>query len=345
MAKQSPKSPKNPDLQYARRSDGIELPVIDVTHPAFALDVSDAHVRTLVDEFMRMPQPFARMPAFLRDALLNVFLRGSLLAGGIRRAGGSHLDAMSTYLMKIGPDNLAAPYASPIDRRIAASLPSFSMRLRLQDIASLLADALRPHLAAPSSDALRMVNIAGGPAADSINALLLLRKEGLLAKRPIAIRVLDIDPEGPAFGMRMLDALRAPGAPLHDIDVQLDHAPYDWNHPSTLAELLGKATNLVVGSSEGGMFEYGNDDAIVANLRELVSLTGEEFVMIGTVTRADAPMQRLLEMRRTAIRPRGLEAFRALASRAGWRITKAIERPFSDHVILAKGQSRRSAER
>jgi hypothetical protein len=29
-------------------------------------------------------------------------------------------------------------------------------------------------------------------------------------------------------------------------------------------------------------------------------------------------------------------AFRALAARCGWRIARAIERPFSDHVVLAR---------
>jgi len=58
--------------------------------------------------------------------------------------------------------------------------------------------------------------------------------------------------------------------------------------------------------------------------------------MVGSVTRADEPIQRLRATSRAATRPRGLTAFRALAARCGWRVTRAIERPFSDHVVLAR---------
>jgi hypothetical protein len=54
------------------------------------------------------------------------------------------------------------------------------------------------------------------------------------------------------------------------------------------------------------------------------------------VTRADEPTQRLRATSRAATRPRGLTAFRALAARCGWRVTRALERPFSDHVVLAR---------
>jgi hypothetical protein len=34
--------------------------------------------------------------------------------------------------------------------------------------------------------------------------------------------------------------------------------------------------------------------------------------------------------------PRTLEGFRALAAEAGWAVKRAIERPMSYHVLLAK---------
>jgi hypothetical protein len=58
--------------------------------------------------------------------------------------------------------------------------------------------------------------------------------------------------------------------------------------------------------------------------------------MVGSVTRADEPTQRLRQTSSPATRPRGLTSFRALAARCGWRIARAIERPFSDHVVLAR---------
>ena len=70
-----------------------------------------------------------------------------------------------------------AAYARPIDRRIAAALPVMAVRLRLADMATLLAEALAPTLEARPRHPLRLVNIAGGPAMDSLNALIVLRRD------------------------------------------------------------------------------------------------------------------------------------------------------------------------
>jgi hypothetical protein len=92
----------------------------------------------------------------------------------------------------------------------------------------------------------------------------------------------------------------------------------------------------LVGSSEGGLFEYGTDEAIVSNLRCLAECTREDFVMIGSVTRADQAIQRLRQMPHVAVSPRGLDVFGRLIEPTGWRVTRALERPFSDHVVLAR---------
>jgi len=94
---------------------------------------------------------------------------------------------------------------------------------------------------------------------------------------------------------------------------------------------------VILGSSEGGLFEYGTDEAIASNLKYLGECTRKDFAMIGSVTRADEPIQRLRQMPQPATRPRGLDVFRALVERAGWRVQRATERPFSDHVTLVKG--------
>lgn len=82
-----------------------------------------------------------------------------------------------------------------------------------------------------------MVNIAGGPAADSWNTLILLQKEhtALLAGRHIRIYVLDVDAEGPDFGGRALTALTAEDGPL--VDAALEYIKYDWS-PQQLRILL-----------------------------------------------------------------------------------------------------------
>jgi hypothetical protein len=274
--------------------------------------------------------------------LLRFFLRGSVLASGIRGAQGTFLGGMSTYLLKLGPHNLGDAYAKPIDRRIASALPALAVRWRLADMARLLADRLAPLLEARPGAPLGFVNIAGGPAMDSLNAIVLLARDrpALLSARAVAIEVLDGDTGGPTFGARALAALSAAGAPLHAVDARLHHVTYDWNDPRPLRSVLDDARAagaVAVGSSEGGLFEYGSDDAILANLTAAREAGPPDFAMVGSVTRADRPIQRLRETSQPATRPRGLEVFRGLVARAGWRVERVIERPFSDQVVMVRG--------
>jgi len=337
-----PELHKKPGVHYALTTDGLELPIVDVTHPAFAVSPTDAEQAQMVAAFLAQEMPFAKLPPALRRGLLWFFLRGSVLARGIRGSQGTFLGGMNTYLLKLGPDNLGAAYAKPIDRRIAAALPALAIRWRLNDMARLLAERLAAPLDARAKAPLRFVNIAGGPAMDSLNALLLLARDrpALLAARAVTIDVLDGDRNGPTFGARALAALAAPGAPLHAVDVQLVHVPYDWNDTRPLRRVLDDARAagaVAVGSSEGGLFEYGSDDAILANLTTAREAAPPDFAMTGSVTRADRPIQRMRETSQPATRPRGLEVFRALVARAGWRVERAIERPFSDQVVLVPG--------
>src|SRR5262249_43711290 len=221
---------KKPGVHYALTADGLELPIVDVTHSAFALATTDAEQAAQVQAFLQQQQPFERLPAPVRRLLMRFLLRGSVLARGMRGARGSFLPGMDTYLFKLGPDNLGAAYAHPIDRRIAAALPALGMRLRLQDMARLLADAVAPQMAARPAAPLRLVSIAGGPAMDALNALIILRREQPreLAEREVRIDVLDLDATGPAFGVRALAALSAPGAPLHALRASLHPVRYDW---------------------------------------------------------------------------------------------------------------------
>jgi hypothetical protein len=326
---------------YALTDDGIELPVVDVTHPAFAVALTEAEQRARVDAFLHEMQPLAKLPAAVRRPLLRFLLRGSVLAHAMDAAWKSYLSGMGTYLFKLGPENLTYLQAKPVDRKIAAALPGFCMRLRLADIARLLADAARPALAAaPSARPLHLLNIAGGTAIDSLNALILLRREhpALLEGRHVEITVLDLDTAGPHFGARALAALVGRSGPLAGLDARFRRVHYDWSNPTELVPVLEEARAagaVTCASSEGGLFEYGSDTQIRANLGTLHAGTGADFRMVGSVTRADAPMQRLREWSPVPTVPRGLDVFRAVAEKAHFRVERAIERPFSDHVVLA----------
>jgi hypothetical protein len=113
---------KQPGVHYAFTEDGIELPVVDVTHPAFALTLSEAEQRTMLEKFLQEGVPLAGLPKPLRKLFLRFLLRGSILAQGVRKAQGSFMSGMNTYLLKLGPHMLGSAYTKPIDRQIAAAL-------------------------------------------------------------------------------------------------------------------------------------------------------------------------------------------------------------------------------
>ncbi len=329
---------KRAGVCYAVTNDGLELPVVDVTHPAFAFTLTEERQQALVAHFLEEQRRFARLPAWLRAAMMRFFMRGSRIGQGLRRAEGSFLDGMTTYLFKIGPKNLGS-YAVPVDQRIMMSLPATSVRLRLPDMARLLADGLLARLSGNARCALHFLNIAGGPAIDSLNALILVRRARpeLLRERRIVVRVLDGDANGPAFGARALAALQATNAPLNGLDISFEHLPYDWSHTSQLAGALAAARNdgaLVAVSSEGGLFEYGSDEDIVANLRELGATGTAGIYVVGSVTRDDEIIQTLKLTSTAATKPRGLPKFSDLIAEAGWHVVRSIPRPLSDQVVL-----------
>jgi hypothetical protein len=93
---------------------------------------------------------------------------------------------------------------------------------------------------------------------------------------------------------------------------------------------------IVSASSEGALFEYGSDEEIEANLKALHETTPAGSVIAGTVTRADDIGRLLNSASQAAIKLRGLQAFMDLSLRAGWKVTKAIDRPLSHDVLMEK---------
>jgi hypothetical protein len=172
---------------------------------------------------------------------------------------------------------------------------------------------------------------------DSLNALILLTQQtGILEQRPVSIDILDLDDSGPAFGAAALAALSQPRGPLHGLRITLRHVPYDWTQAERLPQLLNEAhatDQLTICSSEGGLFEYGSDEEIDSNLKVLRAQP-QLVAVAGSVTLADEPVQQLRKTTTAKTRPRGLPVFAALADRARWKKTRAIERPFSDQMVL-----------
>jgi hypothetical protein len=170
-----------------------------------------------------------------------------------------------------------------------------------------------------------------------MNALILLRRRDRnLLQRPIEIHVLDQDDAGPFFGRNALAALMQDDAPLAGLDVVFRHRRYDWNEPASLGALLHDLGPhaIFAASSEGGLFEYGSDEAIVANLMALHA-ANVRFVA-GSITSSSDERRRHMMMTasRFKLYPRGLEGFAPLAGRAGYRIDCAEPAQLSDQVLL-----------
>jgi hypothetical protein len=323
-------------VAYARAPAGYELPVIDVTDPAFRLAEDPDTLAALQEAYRAEERRYRRLPAFLLRLLWRSAARRSLLLRALLKPEAGYLGGLATYVMKLGADNLVPPFDTALDRRLAAAPFAISMRLRLQQVAALAAEGLQPVLAARPGATLHLINIAGGPAADSLNALILLHAaDPALLARPVRIHVLDLDAEGPRFGAAALAALQTPGNPLAGLDIAFCHLAYDWNDTAVLTRLLrdlAAAPAVVAATSEGGLFEYGSDAAVAANLAALHE--GGASAVAGSVTRADAFTRRALSASRFKLVPRGTEVFAALAEPAGWRLARCKPSLISDQVLL-----------
>src|SRR6188508_2231360 len=225
---------------HARAADGGMLAVVDVTSPEFALPFDEGEMARRVARFVREERWRGRVPRAVQRVMLGIAARRSRLARALLHASGGVIGGMTLYVVKLGPRMLGSSYPSAIDRWLAASPPSWLARVRLEDVARLLAEGLSPILTERAGRPLHLFNIAGGPAADSWNALLVLGKEApeRLRGRPIRIHVLDLDDEGPAFGARALEALRGANGPLRDLDVGFERVAYDWRDAARLRRLL-----------------------------------------------------------------------------------------------------------
>ncbi len=142
----TPEKNKKPGVHYAVSDEGIELPVVDVTQPAFAIDMSQAELDKMLEEHVRRVKAQGKLSAFIQPLALRLMSRRSIIMRGIMAAAGGYMSGLDTYLLKLGPENLGEGYATDIDRQIASSISGLSVRLRLQDISHLLADGLRPAL-------------------------------------------------------------------------------------------------------------------------------------------------------------------------------------------------------
>jgi hypothetical protein len=322
---------------HAATKEGFALSVLDVSNPRFAVPEDPGPLSCLHQAFLESERQRRLIPRFVMRWMLKSASRRSRLFAALFGSDASYLDSITTYVMKLGPDNLAPPYDSPVDRKLAAWPHLTFLRLRTQQMASLAAEGLASGLNDAGARPLHLINIAGGPAIDSLNTLILLsRSHRALLARPIAIQVLDLDDAGAFFGKNALQVLQAEG-PLDGLDIDFVHRADDWNDTFLLRHLLAELAAqdaVIAASSEGGLFEYGSDEAIVANLEALdAGGSGAQFV-VGSVTRDDETRRRMIAASRFKLIPRGLERFSKLAAEGGFDVAQSRSSVWSDQVLL-----------
>jgi len=329
---------KKPGVSYALTAQGQELPVIDVTHPAFTVGDGPDSVEALRLEADSQSRRQRWMPRFLMRLMFRSVAKRSALLRSMFESDSPVLPGMSTYLTKIGADNLLPPFDSPMDRRFAASPGLTSIRVRLQQTAKLLAEGIEPELTRRPGVPLHLINIGGGSGIDSLNALILLQRSSPhLLRRKITVHLLDPDTNGPTFSRNALAALCSSGAALEGVDAQLVHRVYDWNQPAPLSQWVSElaATGIVAASSEGALFEYGSDAAIAGNLRALFGDGHGAVAIAGSVTRDHESIRRAVSMTRFKLIPRGMETFTALIRGTGFTVAHVEGSLMSDQVRLA----------
>jgi hypothetical protein len=346
--KMTPEKNRLPGVYYALTDDGRELPIIDITHPAF----SDADKEQKLADIARRFAALEQDPETLRRILSQ---RSTAFLGS---GSAKFVSGMATYAAKLDPDFRRGPAGQKDGWRTAPShsfllqgtddglaeqsdggfVGPLVLRKRLRDMAGLIAEELSPLLSARPGSTVHMLNIGGGPAMDSINALILLNRQHpkLLPGRRIRIHVLDPDSAGPNFGSRALTAVRGAGGPLDGLDVTIERVEYDWTDTSRLQIVTDRIDSgeAAIGSSEGALFAYGTDEVIVENLKVLRESTPRSFVMVGSII-PDGPLHRMAKtMHVLPSRAFDLDGFSALAGSAGWAISRAT-RDRSLHQVLS----------
>jgi hypothetical protein len=310
-------------LSYVYTACGLELPVLDITHPLFTTSINEESLEALCKESAQRAKSMKEMP----DAQKMAIAEKSYIFGRYfhKDPHATYLSGMSTYMLKLGPNLIGGGEERNIDRMIAMGVISVAARMRLRDICRLQANALVPRLMASPGKELCLINIAGGAAADSINTLILVLGEdrSLLKNRKIEINVFDIDTDSPNFAGRCLEALKAPGCHFHGLDISLNHIKYNWADTGDLIDILAKKRDCILtGTSEGGLFEYAGDEEITNNLDALYDNSPHDTQFTGSVIHdidtVDPTMAAMAEESRGSLQLRGIKGLGRILEKTKW---------------------------
>ena len=110
MKPAKPEKNKQPGVYYAFTEDGVELPIIDITHPSFQVIKPDNETLAFIDKkTIAEHKVLIRISKPVRRILFWVMSRMSILMRCVFETDGTFLSGMNTYLIKLGPGNLGKP--------------------------------------------------------------------------------------------------------------------------------------------------------------------------------------------------------------------------------------------
>jgi hypothetical protein len=325
-----PEKNKVPGLSYVYTDCGLELPVLDITHPLFTASINEENLEALCKESAQRAKSMKEMP----EAQKMIIAEKSYIFGRYfhKDPNATYLSGMSTYMLKLGPNLMGGGEERNIDRMIAMGVISAAARMRLRDICRLQANALVPRLMTSPGKELCLINIAGGAAADSFNTLILVlgKDQALLKNRKIEINVFDIDIDSPNFAGRCLETLKAPGCHFHGLDISFNHIKYNWADTGDLIDFLAKKRDcILIGTSEGGIFEYAGDEEIKNNLDALYDHSPEDMQFTGSVIHdidtLDPTMAAMAEESRGSLQLRGVKGLGTILENTKWKPDNTTE--------------------
>jgi hypothetical protein len=325
---------KIPGLSYVLMANGIELPVLDITHPLFLSAINENKLAKYLKEAEKggekRAESFQKIPAFIKRFFAkHSFIMADLLS---EKKEDKFLSGLSTLLLKMGPDLIGRGRRRFLDRLASKGIGGMVLRMRLRDIAHCQAEMLTPMLKDYPGKDLCFVNIAGGTSCDSINTLLVIlqKDQELLKNRSIEINVLDIDKAGADFAERSIEALKSDNGKFSSLNISFRYLPYNWNDTSELKNLLKNRKEwLNICASEGGLFEYGSDEDIISNLNAIYENSQGEILLAGSVMRdfgtIDAGAKAAIKITSIKARMIGLDGLSTCLEKTKWKLDRQME--------------------
>lgn len=282
-ARRIPEMNKVPGLPYVFTDTGLELAVLDITHPLFETSIDPS---SLAEQRTRSAATAALIKTMSADQRKSItassYIWGPHFSG--ETAAGC-LSGMAAYMLKLGPGLIGGGEERKADLRATMGVSGIAARMRLRDLCRLQTDVLSPLLKAHPGRRLCLINVAGGAASDTFNTIRLIRRRdpALLRGRRIEVHLLETDTIGPHFAERSLAALRKSGGDFEALDLDLRFHHASWADEDAWEEALSERSgDIVLASSEGGLFEYGRDEDILAVLGSLASCPSLSTVVAGS---------------------------------------------------------------